>query len=467
MLVQPRDERGAHPRVCGENLQQSQGAVESVGSSPRVRGKRDHHRAHRRPRRLIPACAGKTCRVARVPRRTGAHPRVCGENSVPGLARERGFGSSPRVRGKRVRAVADGGGARLIPACAGKTPPTSGTSGPRTAHPRVCGENIGRRGVADVQRGSSPRVRGKPAGRRGCRVENGLIPACAGKTRSRASSWTARRAHPRVCGENLREVSLVAVPAGSSPRVRGKRARMVSRRYRCGLIPACAGKTHQGRHDRRLPTAHPRVCGENNAGAMQELGFSGSSPRVRGKPSASTSCPPTRRLIPACAGKTPTEPAATRSKAAHPRVCGENGSPGDRMPLRAGSSPRVRGKPTSASPYSTTTGLIPACAGKTNCTSGVPPRTGAHPRVCGENPFSTSMAGRGMGSSPRVRGKLLVGEVCSGLRRLIPACAGKTWGRHRELPPRPGSSPRVRGKLGVGEAHGGVDGLIPACAGKT
>ena len=209
------------------------------------------------------------------------------------------------------------------------------------------------------------------------------------------------------------------------------------------------------------------MCGENPPRTARPPPTNGSSPRVRGKQRGRHARTRVLRLIPACAGKTLGIDELPSYAAAHPRVCGENGSPGDRMPLRAGSSPRVRGKPTSASPYSTTTGLIPACAGKTNCTSGVPPRTGAHPRVCGENPFSTSMAGRGMGSSPRVRGKLLVGEVCSGLRRLIPACAGKTWGRHRELPPRPGSSPRVRGKPVMDVVQRLACRLIPACAGKT
>ena len=51
----------AHPRVCGENLEQSIGAVDTVGSSPRVRGKHKPRRVFKSATRLIPACAGKTC----------------------------------------------------------------------------------------------------------------------------------------------------------------------------------------------------------------------------------------------------------------------------------------------------------------------------------------------------------------------------------------------------------------------
>ena len=37
---------------------------------------------------------------------------------------------------------------------------------------------------------------------------------------------------------------------------------------------------------------------------------------------------------------------------------------------------------------------------------------------------------RGQGSSPRVRGKLSGMDASTLMCRLIPACAGKTWGRN-------------------------------------
>ena len=75
--------------------------------------------------------------------RPWAHPRVCGENTIMSAACHVGWGSSPRVRGKRVMVTEKAGAVGLIPACAGKTPwPPPGLSWPR-AHPRVCGENFG------------------------------------------------------------------------------------------------------------------------------------------------------------------------------------------------------------------------------------------------------------------------------------------------------------------------------------
>ena len=233
----------AHPRVCGENFLAYFQEMRPDGSSPRVRGKPVGDAGDEVAEGLIPACAGKTPSAAKRALMSAAHPRVCGENWSTASRRSTASGSSPRVRGKRVRAVADGGGARLIPACAGKTPPTSGTSGPRTAHPRVCGENIGRRGVADVQRGSSPRVRGKRGARRGGGVRVGLIPACAGKTPPPGVPASPRAAHPRVCGENLRRWRGARGGLGSSPRVRGKPRVVGVGAPPAGLIPACAGKT--------------------------------------------------------------------------------------------------------------------------------------------------------------------------------------------------------------------------------
>ena len=355
---------------------------------------------------LIPACAGKTCRVARVPRRTGAHPRVCGENSVPGLARERGFGSSPRVRGKprppRERPQRPG----LIPACAGKTPLSGAMRYTSQAHPRVCGENFTFR-VPDLRgRGSSPRVRGKPTKDGTTAAYQRLIPACAGKTTRAPCKNSGSPAHPRVCGENPRHRRAALLRGSSSPRVRGKRIAGGPHAPARGLIPACAGKTHVCFTVQHHHRAHPRVCGENQLHEWSASSHRGSSPRVRGKPVQHLHGGAWHGLIPACAGKTSRRRSLLRPSPAHPRVCGEN----------LGSAPRA----------SAPAWLIPACAGKTSYGCRPAACLSAHPRVCGENYW-------------------------------VPAS------RMRKL----GSSPRVRGKLGVGEAHGGVDGLIPACAGKT
>ena len=173
------------------------------------------------------------------------------------------------------------------------------------------------------------------------------------------------RAHPRVCGENYTENAPVRSSAGSSPRVRGKRECSSLGRIRCGLIPACAGKTPRRRISSVGCWAHPRVCGENCRCSQAVITSTGSSPRVRGKPKNSRTPRPRVGLIPACAGKTVIGPFRSRRRGAHPRVCGENGGVGELEGAREGSSPRVRGKRLRLGRRGRGSRLIPACAGKT------------------------------------------------------------------------------------------------------
>ena len=56
-------------------------------------------------------------------------------------------------------------------------------------------------GIA-VETGSSPRVRGTLGFGLIVVLHDGIIPACAGNTMQRQSSFSAPRDHPRVCGEH-------------------------------------------------------------------------------------------------------------------------------------------------------------------------------------------------------------------------------------------------------------------------
>ena len=178
-------------------------------------------------------------------------------------ARQTRDGSSPRVRGKPKSLATWGWSDGLIPACAGKTRSDRQLQRRIRAHPRVCGENFHMLPTRLLTRGSSPRVRGKPGGDGTTRGRGGLIPACAGKTVAGGERPRIAGAHPRVCGENFTAEKFANVFVGSSPRVRGKRAITVYPPFSRGLIPACAGKTHPPASSQAKPPAHPRVCGEN------------------------------------------------------------------------------------------------------------------------------------------------------------------------------------------------------------
>ena len=132
--------------------------------------------------------------------------------------------------------------------------------------------------------GPSPRVRGNPRRRCACGARYGSIPACAGKPRACCTARTARRVHPRVCGETTQHVHPPSQSAGPSPRVRGNPAHHCRGSPRRGSIPACAGKPARPAATRSCPGVHPRVCGETSSRVRVAAAFWGPSPRVRGNP---------------------------------------------------------------------------------------------------------------------------------------------------------------------------------------
>ena len=213
---------------------------------------------------LIPAWAGKTCRRVVKGSRGRAHPRVGGENHGAVACTTAEGGSSPRGRGKLISFPHYLGARGLIPAWAGKTFPACRCYTRARAHPRVGGENGTLIDSYVTGEGSSPRGRGKLCPRVAGAGDDGLIPAWAGKTGQQLTCARARRAHPRVGGENSTRRTSPASSRGSSPRGRGKRLPKVCDLLRGGLIPAWAGKTPRRRRPGTAPGAHPRVGGEND-----------------------------------------------------------------------------------------------------------------------------------------------------------------------------------------------------------
>ena len=73
-----------HPRGCGENLSCLLHSRETMGSPPRMRGKRFPSSQLVTLPRITPADAGKTRRSGRRSAKQGDHPRGCGENLSEG-----------------------------------------------------------------------------------------------------------------------------------------------------------------------------------------------------------------------------------------------------------------------------------------------------------------------------------------------------------------------------------------------
>ena len=191
--------------------------------------------------------------------------------------------------------------------------------------------------------------------------------------------------------------------------------------------------------------AHPRSRGENVRVTVKLPAVEGSSPLTRGKHQAVPAPGLAGGLIPAHAGKTSAYPRLPAASRAHPRSRGENHPLLQEQDGVGGSSPLTRGKRGRSSRRRGIRRLIPAHAGKTVAPRVIGVRRRAHPRSRGENGHPERRVLWKVGSSPLTRGKPNPGPQGAYGRRLIPAHAGKTPGNcssHRQA----WAHPRSRGE---------------------
>ena len=295
--------------------------------------------------------------------------------------------------------------------------------------------------------GSSPRVRGKLVGVGPCAVILRIIPARAGQTKRKPRGRTGLPDHPRACGANAADNATKIGNAGSSPRVRGKLFGGHGIHGEMRIIPARAGQTTSFHPPNAMSPDHPRACGANRTATTNEDVVIGSSPRVRGKRAdvrricaqGRGSSPRVRgklcgkqvgrcrvRIIPARAGQTRWPGSRRCAPTDHPRACGANKTGIHLASYQVGSSPRVRGKLIAVRGQCLRPRIIPARAGQTSTSlRGIRPSQD-HPRACGANAVNWPNFAFAFGSSPRVRGKLIDSSRIELSFRIIPARAGQT-----------------------------------------
>ena len=183
-----RRSRTDHPRACGANSLTHHFFFYATGSSPRMRGKHVRDR-HRPPGpRIIPAHAGQTQPIPWPRPPPSDHPRACGANSPVRSVVCATVGSSPRMRGKRSGNRPTIHLLRIIPAHAGQTWQLRQGTRRQPDHPRACGANGRVPEIAWTDDGSSPRMRGKHGFGEGVEHAVRIIPAHAGQTRPRSRS---------------------------------------------------------------------------------------------------------------------------------------------------------------------------------------------------------------------------------------------------------------------------------------
>ena len=191
-----------HPRACGANADVEGNDLTKVGSSPRVRGQHCCRGNWMPAPRIIPARAGPTCLTGGLAIRSSDHPRACGANPSKRCRTTAKHGSSPRVRGQRRGEHRRHDQQRIIPARAGPTR-GSGIAGRYPEdHPRACGANRMKTPILRLPNGSSPRVRGQRIRRGFPHSGRRIIPARAGPTYRVRRGNPFRADHPRACGAN-------------------------------------------------------------------------------------------------------------------------------------------------------------------------------------------------------------------------------------------------------------------------
>ena len=171
----------------------------------------------------------------------------------------------------------------------------------------------------------------------------GIIPAHAGLTLHTITLMYRSRDHPRACGAHAILMRTTLAREGSSPRMRGSRSLYLRARRGSGIIPAHAGLTALVSSTVSTKRDHPRACGAHRKMPILLPLRLGSSPRMRGSRSLYLRARRGSGIIPAHAGLTALVSSTVSTKRDHPRACGAHRKMPILLPLRLGSSPRMRG----------------------------------------------------------------------------------------------------------------------------
>ena len=269
-------------------------------------------------------------------------------------------------------------------------------------------------------------MRGKVGDHAVIGVHHRSTPAHAGKSHCSRRRATALRDHPRACGEKPRVSSPIGRQMGSPPRMRGKGEVEAGKESVDRITPAYAGKRGRCPRPAGRRWDHPRVCGEKIRARLHPRFLVGSPPRMRGKERKRCCTATGTGITPAYAGKSRLHTSVLPWRRDHPRICGEKERWQGIWNSGVGSPPRMRGKVGDHAVIGVHHRSTPAHAGKSHCSRRRATALRDHPRACGEKPRVSSPIGRQMGSPPRMRGK---GEVEAGkesVDRITPAYAGKS-----------------------------------------
>ena len=217
---------------------------------------------------------------------------------------------------------------------------------------------------------------------------------------------------------------LTGCASGSSPPVRGSDAKADIDGSSVRFIPARAGIGHQRCLSQPRQPVHPRPCGDRYGRYSRNDRAGGSSPPVRGSVYESKVLIIDIRFIPARAGIGAKSRPKALIEAVHPRPCGDRTRTADAKGMPYGSSPPVRGSAEFFQLKLMQLRFIPARAGIGSPRARRGWQTSVHPRPCGDRSPARACSTASSGSSPPVRGSVMVDYDVTEALRFIPARAG-------------------------------------------
>ena len=222
------------------------------------------------------------------------------------------------------------------------------------------------------------------------------------------------------------------VDKGSSPLARGLHNPLAIFKRGNRIIPARAGFTSTNYNPAGMPTDHPRSRGVYSLIAGGNTLPGGSSPLARGLQLVRVGGQIADRIIPARAGFTDSSRGIPGPLSDHPRSRGVYPPVHGRGPTAGGSSPLARGLRHKAFTDLGISRIIPARAGFTRQVEQNGHRLQDHPRSRGVYNWDPAPVVCENGSSPLARGLRAVAHDPDREVRIIPARAGFTrrpWGR--------------------------------------
>ncbi len=133
------------------------------------------------------------------------------------------------------------------------------------------------------------------------------------------------------------------------------------------------------------------------------------------------------RITPACAGNTLSPKNKGRQTEDHPRLRGEYKERAKKSRPSWGSPPLARGIRARRREPRQRSGITPACAGNTSCSSRNPKLNTDHPRLRGEYEKDVAKKQTNKGSPPLARGIQAARYKITDGHGITPACAGNTF----------------------------------------